>query len=215
MSVDLTPLLESLSSEPPLPDVYNPYHLSQGERASICCANLSYYFETHLANRTNILLIGEALGHRGGRLTGIPFTSEQILLDNRYQSLIDFAPCQVLNRASPAGEQTATIVWNGFSTLKYAPLCWNAFPFHPHKPDAPTSNRPPSAKELAIGCRYIELILSLCPQLTLVAVGRRAERALSLLDMPHRGIRHPSHGGKRAFLSGLKKVVNQALDDHN
>jgi hypothetical protein len=36
-----------------------------------------------------------------------------------------------------------------------------------------------------------------------LAIGRVSQGALELLDVEARYIRHPSHGGKRAFTSGV------------
>ncbi|MDX1615853.1 MAG: hypothetical protein R3300_16180, partial [Candidatus Promineifilaceae bacterium] len=38
-----------------------------------------------------------------------------------------------------------------------------------------------------------------------VAVGRTAQRALTQLGVGHLPVRHPSHGGKKAFLAGLDR----------
>lgn len=160
-------------------------------------------------------MVGEALGHRGGRLTGIPFTSERILLENRLSNMIDFSACRVANVEKPASEQTATIVWNGFAQLKQLPLCWNAFPFHPFKKGKPLSNRPPTTAELGIGSNYLRLILSTFDIGEILAVGRRAELALGRMGIKHTPIRHPSHGGKIPFLDGLDRVVNLGRDAHN
>src|SRR3954447_3747742 len=42
--------------------------------------NLRLYLEELDAIRPRLLLVGEAVSHRGGRLTGIPFVSETVML---------------------------------------------------------------------------------------------------------------------------------------
>src|SRR5436190_20817725 len=89
---------------------------------------------TYLEARENapLLLIGEAAGHRGARISGIPFTSER----------------QLTGRG-PA-EATATIVHRTLAELglEQEALCWNVVPTHPHLPGRPASNRRPSRAEI-------------------------------------------------------------------
>lgn len=164
--------------------------------------NLSIYLSLMYAQSPSLLLVGEAPGYRGGRLTGIPFTSSRIVKTHPFftqgtrRFLID----------SNQSEQSATIVWETFATLDMVPLCWNAFPFHPHRPGNTQSNRPPKAGELAFGRPFIEDLIQIFQPRTISAVGRKAEKQLQQLDLPHTYLRHPSRGGKKAFVNGLKEL---------
>src|SRR5581483_4302802 len=124
-----------------------------------------------------ILLVGEAPGYRGARVSGLPFTSER----------------QVTG-TGPA-EATATIVHRVLGELGLAdrvPL-WNVVPTHP---GTASSNRPPTRGEVAGGLPFTE---ELARGRIVVAVGRVAARALPEA-LP---VRHPSHGGLAAFREGL------------
>ena len=130
-----------------------------------------------------LLLVGEAAGHRGARVSGIPFTSER----------------QLTGRGP--GEATATIVRRALAELGLEPdtLCWNVVPTHPHLPGEPASNRRPSRAEIAASRGFLD---ELARNRRVIPVGRLAERAVGVT-----GVRHPSHGGAQAFRDGLRRLL--------
>jgi len=140
------------------------------------CERLGSYLE---ARRTaEVVLVGEAAGYRGARVSGIPFTSER-----------------QLTGSGPA-EATATIVHRVLAELGVEDevLLWNVVPTHP---GSETSNRRPTREEVAAASPFLD---ELARGRVAIAVGRLAA---SVLDAPY--VRHPSHGGATEFEAGLRR----------
>ena len=168
--------VEALARET-IGDTYNQY-----ANSALLRRRLTEYLGAR--RHARILLVGEAAGYRGARLSGLPFTSER----------------QVTG-SGPA-EASATIVHRTLAELGIADdvLLWNLVPTHPHEPGNPLSNRRPTRPEIAAARPWVEALAS---NRLLLAVGRLAQRDL---DAPY--IRHPSHGGAAAFREGLSACLS-------
>jgi uracil-DNA glycosylase len=150
-----------------------------------------------------ILLVGEALGYRGGIQTGIPFSSTRLLRSAPHQFLKQLKPA--LHLTGNDAEGTAAALWQFLAGRSRIPLCWNAFPFHPYRPGDPDSNRTPNAAELQLGIELLsQLVDSYQPQ-TVIAVGNAAARATAqaVHSTQVTKVRHPSYGGRREFMEGM------------
>lgn len=186
----------------------NPYQ--NGCAANdVRCHNLKLYLGKLSKRQPTHLLIGEAPGYRGCRLSGIPFVSPAILTRGLPAcDLFGLAQGFVLPEDATAvtNEASATIMWQTIAAIKPTPLLWNAFPFHPHKPGHPDSNRSPGQAELAEGIAFLEQIIDMFQQPQLVAIGKKAAQLLSRCQWPHTAVRHPSHGGKDQFIKGIQAL---------
>jgi uracil-DNA glycosylase len=129
-----------------------------------------------------ILLVGEAAGYRGARISGIPFTSER-----------------QLSGKGPA-EASATVVHRALEELGLEDrvLLWNVVPTHP---GTERSNRPPTRAEIAGGFVFLRWVA--CGRLP-IAVGRVAQAALG-----GSYVRHPARGGAVRFREDLVAAVDR------
>jgi uracil-DNA glycosylase len=159
----------------------------------------------HLDCDPLLLLLGEAAGYQGCHVSGIPFTSERLLLTGAIPRVA--APSARLStRATPWSEPSATIVWGALHELGLAErtILWNAFPWHPHRSGALQSNRTPTAAEVALGRPILGALLEAFPHVHVVAVGRKAETLLGNLGRVEAALRHPAMGGAGRFRTGLR-----------
>lgn len=145
-----------------------------GAGAGLRRARLVAYLASRAGAR--LLLVGEAAGYRGARVSGIPFTSERQLTGE-----------------GPA-EATATIVHCALADLGIEDevLLWNVVPTHP---GTEATNRRPTRAEVREAMPFLGQIVH---GRKAVSVGRVAH---SVLGGPY--VRHPSHGGAAAFRGAL------------
>ena len=157
-------------------ETFNFYR--DGPRADVRRDRLREYLRSRAD--APILLVGEAPGYRGARVSGIPFTSER-----------------QLTGTGPA-EATATIVHRVLAELglEEQVLLWNVIPTHP---GTEATNRSPSPREVEAALPFAH---RLARGRRVIAVGRLAEAALGAAY-----VRHPSHGGAGAFRAQLRTVL--------
>lgn len=202
--------MDSLSKAEQIPNTFNQYSQELPENA-IRRNNLKLYLEQMYLLQAKILLVGEAPGYHGCRFTGIPFTSEYILL-NGLQDLDLFGQQRGYEKTSELEsikkEQSATILWETIKNQEFVPLIWNAFPFHPYKKGDPTKNRTPLKKELDLGAGFLNELINIFNIETIVAVGNKAEKTLNQINLECTKVRHPAQGGKADFVRGIENLVS-------
>ena len=171
--------------------------------------------------KANVAIIGEALGYRGGHFSGIPMTSERLLLGRSKGFVLEPNDCFSgikPRRASkpekcPDGfsEPTATIVWVALLRLGLKPdqfVLWNAFPWHsfdPHR--GMLSNRTPNESERSAGLLVLKAFLKLFPCKQVVALGKIAAAQLEELGVDAHYVRHPASGGAKLFRQQIARIV--------
>jgi uracil-DNA glycosylase len=193
-------------AEVSLPAVFNPY--------AECCdvhdcsdaphlrkQNLQLFLEAALASKVDTFWIARDLGYRGGRRTGVPLTDEVHL--SMLGQLFGGIELKRATRGPIVAERTAAVVWKVLSHIGRPVVLWNVFPFHPHDPNDPLSNRCHTARERKLALPLLESLLAMFQPRRLIAIGRDAHLALRDLDIPLTVVRHPSYGGQGEFIASL------------
>jgi uracil-DNA glycosylase len=174
---------------------------------------LRAYLQERLG-RVKLVVIGEALGYRGGHFSGIPMTSERMLLLKQQNIVAGINP----RRTSKPGvcpdgfsEPTATIVWGALLKIGVLPdefVLWNAFPWHSFDPHRGLlSNRMPNESEQLSGRPVLQDFLELFPCEQIVALGKIAGAQLERLGLHAHCVRHPASGGAKLFREQIAKIV--------
>jgi hypothetical protein len=189
--------------------VFNPW--SQGNADDVspdAAAARRRRLAAHLRTRAEYVLIGEASGYQGCRMSGIPFTSERLVIAGSIPR-VTCGGQRLSTRARPWSEPSATVVWSTLHELGIAErtVLWNAFPWHPHRPQQPLSNRTPLPAERALGLAVLAGLLAQFPHAQVFAVGRHAELSLHEIGQPATALRHPSMGGAARFRQSLRAAV--------
>jgi len=175
--------------------------------------------------KANIAVIAEAVGYRGGHFSGIPMTSERLLLGR--SKTVRLKSSDVLSDLNPRrtskpekcpdgfSEPTATIVWGTLLHLGLKPnqfVLWNAFPWHSFDPRrGMLSNRMPKKSEQAAGLPVLKAFLELFQCDQVVALGKIAAAQLEKLNVDAHCIRHPASGGAKLFREQIARIVNRML----
>ena len=201
---------DSLSSITDLKNVENLYRRDDPASA-VRLHNLKVYLQLMKELKPTRILVGEAPGYKGCKLTGIPFTSERILLNgmNNVSIFGKDKGYQKIDELSLASEASATMMWGHLSTYSKIPLLWNAFPFHPYKPGKPSSNREPTSDELRLGSGILRELITLFAIKQVIAVGNNADKTLNAMGIQHEKVRHPANGGKADFVDGISKLMQE------
>lgn len=207
-----TTFIEALSkATPPSLDSFNQF-LYGNVYNDIRRANLARYLSQISQISPSVLLVMEAPGYRGSRLTGVPVTSRRILLNGvpelgLYGSANGYQDVPEPGFEKINGEQSATAVWGTLAAIGKAAAVWNAYPFHPHKEGLPLTNRAPRRAETELGIVFLREFIDLFGFETLIAVGNVADDTLNRMNIAHHKVRHPAQGGKNDFVRGMRELM--------
>lgn len=189
-------------------NLFNPYH-DTDERFDLPNAvhirrqNLFRYLDSFTVC-PDVLFVGEAPGWKGCRFSGIPFTSEQQVCSG----LMGFVGKQSSIGVRPLRELTANYFWKAVFPHRSRILAWNCLPLHPHCVGNPTSNRPPTAKEIRDFGTLLQTVIESIGECQIVAVGKKAAGALDMIGSRYCQVRHPSYGGANQFRDQTTRILD-------
>ncbi|MCB5188873.1 uracil-DNA glycosylase [Methylobacillus caricis] len=199
-----------------LQEVFNPYRDHCGihdlvDGPKVRRRNLTSYLEAVEKLKTDTIWMGRDLGYRGGRRTGLALTDEQRL--SLFAQLYPGALPQKATKGPVIAERTATEIWNILTRLAQPPLLWNVFPFHPHEPGNPLTNRRFTSRELAMVSELNHSLISWLDIKRIICIGQDAAAYAKSLGLEVDCVRHPSYGGIADFRMGMRKVYGHDLQE--
>ena len=156
-----------------------------------------------------IILVGEAPGYQGCRYTGIPFTSEKLIIQELIPRVSLSSPFRITVRTKPWSEPSATIVWSALhqNKIQDRAILFNAVPWHPQGLGGIHSNRTPTHSEKDAGLAFLENLLNLFQGVSVAAVGNIAHASIKSLGLDCIKLRHPARGGATLFRQGLHNLL--------
>ncbi len=180
----------------------------------------SYLYERQNAK---YLLVAEALGYQGGHFSGIPMTSERIILGHKDSIGITAKHVcnQTLERTSKSeikvdgfSEPTATIVWkklieHDLDTRNF--IFWNSFPWHPYNASKGfLSNRTPTNSEIEEGKIVFNELFKTIKFKKIIVLGNEAYYLLDSMGINGaRKVRHPENGGCKEFREQIMEAIEE------
>ncbi len=207
--------IEELSKEestPILTNVYSPVI----PQSKICRENLYNYLHRIKNNNSKVMLIGEAPGYHGCRLSGIAFTCEENFTDNIIPGIMGKGMgYKISSDGKPEKELSASIVWpklkDWYKHHGSVPLLWNICPFHPHKENDVMSNRTPRKKEIDRGIKYLLDLVDIFDIQYIGCIGKKSFDTIKTmgLNINLEYLRHPSCGGKRKFEANMTEYMDK------
>lgn len=197
-----------------LHSVFNPYRdqckvHDLANAPAVRRKNLRDYLAAVESLGTDTIWMGRDLGYRGGRRTGLALTDEA-----RLPMFAAHYPGSAPSKATKGPsvvERTATEIWALLVRLERPPLLWNVFPFHPHDPNDPMTNRRFAARELNEVTDLNSMLIGWLGIRRIVCIGQDAVTYAATFGVEVECVRHPSYGGVTEFRQGMQRIYGKKL----
>ena len=207
--------IDELSREASTPELTNVYS-SEVPQSEVCRENLYNYLHRIKNNNSKVMLIGEAPGYHGCRLSGIAFTCEENFTKEIIPGIMgkDMG-YKIFSKGKPEKERSASIVWpklkEWYNAHGSVPFLWNICPFHPHKEGNIMSNRTPKKKEIERGIKYFLELVDIFDIQYIGCIGKKSFNTIEAmkLNTSLEYLRHPSCGGKREFEANITEYMEK------
>lgn len=190
------------------PHVFNPYtevcpQADLLEAPTVRLENLCAVVDACIQKKVDTIWVARDLGYRGGRRTGLALTDEANL--SAMGEMLGVS-LQKATKGPIVAERTAATIWETVRRLEQPVFLWNVFPFHPHEPELPFTNRCHTRAERRRCEPILSELLRLLRPNKIIAIGNDARAGLADLGATSSSVRHPSYGGKPEFLAGLSQL---------
>lgn len=194
---------------------FNPYrdfcpHCDRITGPNIRRERLRLLIDAAIERGVRDLWVGLAPGWKGARRTGLAFTDDRHVREhcNRWRIPPDNRILERATRGLAIKELSAGAVWRVLKAIDAPIFLWNVFPFHPHQPGDPFTNRAITHSERVFGGEILDTLMRLLGPGRLVAIGKEAERALkrAVGSLKLHAVRHPSYGGITEFTEGVERI---------
>jgi uracil-DNA glycosylase len=213
MNSKLKSIIHDLSTQN-FTDSFNPYrdlceYFDVPESCKVRKKNLENYFEYFSKFDAVDLWIGRDLGYKGGRRTGIPFTSENNI--SNLNSKLGLNLKIESNSKVISSEVSANTIWEIFNNLSNNIIFWNIYPYHPHEKGNQLSNRKFNREEEAFGLKILEALIHTLNIKRIICIGNDSYKSLKKIKIENIliiSVRHPSYGGVNTFKEQISKIYN-------
>lgn len=205
-------LIQKLANTTVSSETYNQY----GNNADdlIRRHNLMTYLKEMIQLQPQILLLSQAPSFSGSRLTGVPLTSEFIIM-NPWSNIgktklfgisKGYKKTNETDKVSKDG--SAKIVWKALAEVRQVPLLWSLFPFHSFNPERGwRSNRTPTQEEIKMGEDFLRDVVRIFNIQKVVALGKFVKRNLKSMGLPYVELSRPSYNGSKKFAQSILSVL--------
>lgn len=204
-------LFDMLTSFPKFDNVFNPLadydpvNDKSAKSPSIRLEQFKSYINCRLGKASTIL-IAEGESYKGAKFTGIAMTDERVLLGLKKTApffrgqILDIDGAITSKSDKGMNELTCSVLYNFLYKRDIDPksvVTWNAFPFHPHKPNDPLSNRAPKIEEIEAAHHIHREFFGLFPDCKVISIGNYAAELMDEMGIDCERVRHPAFGGAK------------------